>query len=54
LTGHLQIDADPDPVLDPSYHFDVDPVPYFYLMRMRIPMWIQVTKMMRIQMWMQI
>ncbi len=44
LAYYLQIDADPDPVLDPSYHFDADPDanpdPDFYLMRMRI----QVTK----------
>jgi hypothetical protein len=35
------MDADPDP----AYHFDVNPDPDFYLMRMRI----QVTKMMRIR-----
>ncbi len=39
-----KIDADPYPVLDPvpAYHFDSDPDPNVYLMR------IQVTKMMRI------
>ncbi len=31
---HLQIDADPVP--DTSYHFDADPDPVFYLMRIRI------------------
>jgi hypothetical protein len=25
LACHLQIDADPDLVLDPAYHFDADP-----------------------------
>jgi hypothetical protein len=46
LACHLQRDADPDPV----YHFDLNPDvdPDFYLMRMRIRMLIQVTKMMRI------
>jgi hypothetical protein len=39
------MDADPDPVLDPAYHFDADADPDFYLMRMRI----QVTKMMRMR-----
>ncbi len=43
LACHLQIDADPDPVTDSSYHFDADPDPAFCLMRRRI----QVTKMMR-------
>ncbi len=33
---HLQIDADPEAVLDPAYHFDADPDPDFYLMRIRI------------------
>jgi hypothetical protein len=35
LTGHLQIDADPDPVPDPANHFDADPDtdPNTYLMR---------------------
>jgi hypothetical protein len=35
----LQIDADPDTVLDPAYHFfdaDPDADPDFCLMRMRI------------------
>jgi hypothetical protein len=45
LPCHLQIDGDPD-------HFDAnpdtDPDPDFYLMRMRIRLWIQVSKMMRI------
>jgi hypothetical protein len=38
LVCHLQIDADPDTVLDPAYHFDADQDadPDFYLMRMRI------------------
>jgi hypothetical protein len=40
LGCRLQIDADPNPVPDPAYHYDADPD--FYLMR------IQVTKMMRI------
>jgi hypothetical protein len=40
----LQINADPNPVPELSYHYDADPD--FYLMR------IQVTKMMRI--WMRI
>jgi hypothetical protein len=44
LARLLQIDADPVP--DPAYHFDVDTVPNFYWMRMR--MRIQVTKVMRI------
>ncbi len=37
------------PVTDPPYHYDVDPDPDpdFYLIRMLIPMRIQVTKMMR-------
>jgi hypothetical protein len=37
LACHLQIDADPDPVPDPAYHFDENPdadaYPDFYLMR---------------------
>jgi hypothetical protein len=33
LACPLQIDADPDPVLDPAYHFDADPDSDFYLMR---------------------
>jgi hypothetical protein len=49
----LQIDADPDPVSDPAYHFDAnldaDPNPVFYLMRMRIRMRIHGTKMTRIR-----
>ncbi len=49
LASHLQIDADPDLVPDPAYHFDADPDPYFYLMQMRIRMRIQITKMMRIR-----
>jgi hypothetical protein len=52
--GHLlsdaDADADPDPVPDPAYHFDTDPDPNFYLIRMWIPMRIQVTKMMPIRM----
>jgi hypothetical protein len=44
LACHLQIDADPDPVLDSAYNCDADPDadpnpdadPDFYLMRMRI------------------
>ncbi len=48
LAYHVQIDADPDPVSDPSYHFDADPDLDFYLMWMRIRSGIQVTKMMRI------
>jgi hypothetical protein len=27
MACHLQIDADPDSVLDPAYHFDADPDP---------------------------
>jgi hypothetical protein len=42
----LQIDADPD--VDPAYHFDAVQDPDFYLKRMRIRMWIQLTKMVRI------
>jgi hypothetical protein len=38
-----------DPVPDPTYHFDADLDPVFYLMLMLIRMRIQVTKMMRIQ-----
>jgi hypothetical protein len=30
----MQIDADPVP--DPAYHFDADPDPDFYLMRIQI------------------
>jgi hypothetical protein len=30
--ANLQIDADPDLVPNPAYHFDADPDPYFYLM----------------------
>jgi hypothetical protein len=45
LACHLQLDSDPVP--DPAYHFDADPD--FYLMRMRIRMRIQVTKVMRIR-----
>jgi hypothetical protein len=33
LAYHLQIDADLDPVPDPAYHFEMDPDPDFYLMR---------------------
>jgi hypothetical protein len=44
LACHLQTVVDPDPATDPAYHFDADPHPNFYLMRMRI----KVTKMMRI------
>jgi hypothetical protein len=29
LACHLQIDADPDPVRDPNYHFDADLDPVF-------------------------
>jgi hypothetical protein len=51
LACHLQIDAYPVP--DPAYHFDTDrdaePNSDFYFMLMRIPMRIQVTKMMRIR-----
>jgi hypothetical protein len=36
--ANLQIDADPDLALNPAYHFDSDPDPYFYLKRIRI--WI--------------
>jgi hypothetical protein len=43
LACHLQIDADPDPVLDLSDHFDSDLDPDFYLM-----LQIQISKMMRI------
>jgi hypothetical protein len=32
LACHLQIDAD----LDSAYHFDADPDPEFYLLRIRI------------------
>jgi hypothetical protein len=32
LACHLQIDADSDP----AYHFDADPDPDFYLMRIRV------------------
>jgi hypothetical protein len=49
LACHFQIDAYLDPVPDPAYHFDADPNPDFYLMRIRIRMLIQVTKMIRIQ-----
>jgi hypothetical protein len=28
LAGHLQIDADPDPV--PAFHFDADPDPAYH------------------------
>jgi hypothetical protein len=44
LACHLQIDADPDPVPDPAFHFDADPDvdPFYYLMR------VHFTKMMRI------
>jgi hypothetical protein len=45
MACHPQIDADPDPVLDPAYHFDVDPDFYFMRIRMRI----EVTKMMWIR-----
>jgi hypothetical protein len=42
LACHLQIYADPDP----AYHFDADPDPDFYLMRMsiRVPLvtWIRI------------
>jgi hypothetical protein len=38
------MDADPDLVLDPAYHFgeepDADPDPEFYLMRIRILIFI--------------
>ncbi len=33
-----KIDADRDLVQNPAYHFDADPDPYFYLMRILI--WI--------------
>jgi hypothetical protein len=48
LACHKQTDADPVP--DPAYNFDAHPDsdPDFYLMRMRIWMRIQVSKMMRI------
>jgi hypothetical protein len=40
LACHLQIDANPDPVPDPDYHFDANPVadpdPNFYLMRIQM------------------
>jgi hypothetical protein len=36
LACHLQIDADPEPVPDPAYHFDADPHPDYYFMRTRI------------------
>jgi hypothetical protein len=40
LSCHLQINADPDPIPDPAYHFDADPVPTFkfdaYPIRIRI------------------
>jgi hypothetical protein len=39
LACHLHIDADPDPVLDPAYHFDTDPDPPdpgYQMMRIRI------------------
>jgi hypothetical protein len=63
LACHLQIDADPDRVPDPTYYFDADPDAdpdpgfllngsglidlNFYLMRIQIRMRIHVTKMMR-------
>jgi hypothetical protein len=40
----IPFDADPDPDL----LFDADPDRDFYLMRMRIRMWIQANKSMRI------
>jgi hypothetical protein len=43
LAFHLQIDADPDPVLDLAYQFDADPGPEFYLMLLWIWIRIQVT-----------
>ncbi len=46
LACHLQIDAEPDPVPDPAFHFDADPDGdpdrNFYLMR--IQMRIKVPK----------
>ncbi len=38
LVYHLQVDADPEPV--PAYHFDADPDTNFYLMRIRILIFI--------------
>jgi hypothetical protein len=44
LACHLQIDADPGQVPDPSNHFDADPDadsdPDFYFMRIRMRIWI--------------
>jgi hypothetical protein len=46
LACHLQIDADPDQVPYPAYHFDVnpdaDPDPDFNLMQIRMGIWIFV------------